>query len=90
MVTSAKQRRDNILVLGTQRTQQITGRTLRISFHPDWQIDNGFFNRPVMTRTQILKHTDDPEQGFQRCFADGLNQSLVSFALKFVLNFFSS
>ena len=25
----------------------------RISFHPDWQIDNGFFNRPIMARTQI-------------------------------------
>ena len=28
----------------------------RISFHPDWQIDNGFFNRPIMARTQIPIH----------------------------------
>ena len=25
-----------------------------ISFHPDWQIENGLFTRPIMTRTQIL------------------------------------
>ena len=30
-----------------------------------------------MARTQILVHSWGPEQGFRRCFADGLNQSLV-------------
>ena len=38
------------------QTQQITRSAFRISFHPDWQIDNGFFNRPIMARTQILVH----------------------------------
>ena len=47
-------------------------------FHPDWQIDNGFFKRPIMLRTQIRIHRWGPEQGFRRYFADGLNQSLVS------------
>ena len=28
----------------------------RISFHPDWQIDNGYFNWPIMARTRILVH----------------------------------
>ena len=51
--------------------------TFWISFHPpDWQIDNGFFNRPIMTHTQIPG--EGPQQGFWRSFADGLNQSLVS------------
>ena len=31
-----------ILVLGTQRTQRISGNGFRISFHPDRQVDNGF------------------------------------------------
>ena len=52
---------------------------IRISFQPDWQIDNGFFNKPIMVCTQIVRFTGGcPEQGFQRCFAVGLNQSLVS------------
>ena len=39
----------------------------------------GFFNRPIMTRTQILVHRWGPkEQGFWRCLTDGLYQSLVS------------
>ena len=42
---------------------------------PDRQIDNGFFNRPIMARTQIPVHRWGPEQGFRRCFVDGLNQS---------------
>ena len=42
-------------------------------------IDNVFINRPIMARSQILVHRWGPaEQGSQRCFADGLNQSLVS------------
>ena len=28
----------------------------RISFHPDWQIENGIFNRPIIGLTQILVH----------------------------------
>ena len=64
--------------MGPQRTQLITGRAFRISFYLVWQINNGIFNRPIMMQTQIL--VNRWEQGFQRCFADGLNQSLVSSA----------
>ena len=31
-----------------------------------------------MTCTQILVHSCGPDQGFQYCFAEGLNQGLVS------------
>ena len=30
------------------------GSAFRISFHFDWQIDNGIFNGPIMARSQIL------------------------------------
>ena len=39
----------NILFLGLQQTQQISRSTFHISFHLDWQIDIGIFNR-------LLKH----------------------------------
>ena len=39
---------------GPQRTQQITGRAFRISFHLDWQIDDGIYNRPIIAHTRIL------------------------------------
>ena len=63
IVTSAKQHR--YLVLGTQRTQRITGSAFRISFHPDWQIDNGLFNRPIMTRTKSWYTGGGSKQGFR-------------------------
>ena len=44
--------------LDPQRTQRITGSAFRVSFHLDWQIDNGIFNRPILTSTQILVHKD--------------------------------
>ena len=44
-------------VLGPQRIQRFTGNALRISFHSDWQINSGFFNRPITARTQILVHS---------------------------------
>ena len=34
-----------------QITQQITGNAFQISLERDWQIDSGFFNRPIMART---------------------------------------
>ena len=46
---------------GPQRTQRITGSACQISFHPDWQIDNGFFRKPIMTHTQILVHKWRPK-----------------------------
>ena len=41
---------------GPQRTQRITGNVFRISLQRYWQIDNGFFIRPIMARTQSLVH----------------------------------
>ena len=49
--------------------------------HPDCQIDNSSFNRPIMACYSVLKSLytgGNPEQGFLNCFADGLNQSLFS------------
>ena len=49
--------------LGTQRTQRITGNASRISFQPDWQIDNhGAYSNPetqleTQPRTQSLAIT---------------------------------
>ena len=66
------------LVLGSQRTLQITKSAFRIFVQPDWQIDNNFFNRPIMARSQQSWYTcGDPEQGFRQCFADERNQSLL-------------
>ena len=31
-----------------------------ISFRPNWQVDNGVFNRPIMALTQILVHSGRP------------------------------
>ena len=39
-----------------------------ISFHPDRQIDNGLFNRPIMTRTQILVHRLGPRTRISALF----------------------
>ena len=44
--------------------QRIPGSVFRISFHPDWQIDNGIFNRPIIARTQILVHRWSWNKGF--------------------------
>ena len=35
-----------------------------------------------MARTQILVHRWGPQQGYRRCFADGLDQQLVSSAVQ--------
>ena len=39
---------------GPQQIQRITRRAFRISFHLDWQIDDGIYNRPIIARTRIL------------------------------------
>ena len=44
----------NNRVLDPQGIQRFTGNALRICFQSDWQINNGFFNRPITARTQIL------------------------------------
>ena len=40
--------------------QRITERAFRIFSHLDWQMDNGFFKRPIMAGTQILVHRLGP------------------------------
>ena len=39
-------------------SQRITGNAFRISLQPDWQINGGFFNKQIMTHTQILDFGD--------------------------------
>ena len=48
----------------------------QISFPPGWQINNGFFNRPIMVCTQILIHRWGPRTRSSVLFCDELNQSL--------------
>ena len=76
-----------MLVLDPQRTQRITGSAFRISLQPDWLL-------PVLRQTKqrsfltgqswcVLKYgytAGSPEQGIRRCYADGVNQSLISSA----------
>ena len=35
-----------------------------MSLQPDWQIDNGLFNWPIMVHTQILIHRWGPRRRF--------------------------
>ena len=73
-----------ILVLDPQRTQRITGSAFRIPLQPDWR-SRQTKQRPSLTGQswRVLKSgytAGSPEQGFRRCFADGVNQSLISSA----------
>ena len=54
-LTAARRLRSSaaILVLGPQRTQRINGSMFIISLQTDRQINNGFFNRPAIARSQI-------------------------------------
>ena len=76
----------DILLLGPHWTQQITRNAFWIFLQSDWQINNGFFNMPVMVHTQILVHRWRPrtwitwmkhEFLFQCWIADWLNQKLL-------------
>ena len=71
-VTTATQRRDPC---SGPSTDSMNYRKWVSNFvYPDWQINNGFFNRPIMVRTQILVHSwGGPEQRFRRCFEERLN-----------------
>ena len=61
-----------------QRTQRITGSAFRIFFRPDWK-NNNFFSTSQSWRVFKSSYIGGgSEQGFRLCFADGLNQSLVS------------
>ena len=53
-----------------QGTQRITGKAFRIFFHTDCPIDNGFFNRPVLIRTQILVHRWEPSTRISALFTE--------------------
>ena len=46
----------------------------QFSLQPDWQMDNGFFNSPVLACTQILVHMWGPRT---RILQTDLTQSLV-------------
>ena len=67
------------LFQASNRLNEITGNAFRISLHPDWQIDRSFFLTSQSWCVIKSWYTGGgPEQGFWRCFADGLDQSLVS------------
>ena len=33
-------------------------------FNPDWQIDNGFFNKPIVACSQILVHSEEAQNKY--------------------------
>ena len=82
LVPSAKS--TEILVLDHQRTQRITESAFRISLQPDWrsrQTKKKAFLTGQSWRVLKSGYTaGNPEQGFRRCTADGVNQSLISSA----------
>ena len=66
-----------------------TGNAFQVSLQPDWQMDNGMFNNPVLACTQSLLHTvgegrggeggrAGAELGFCCCFSDALNPEFSS------------
>ena len=65
-------------VLCRRSLNKLPESAFRISFILIGKSTMAFFKRPVMLRTQIRIHRWGSEQGFRRCFADGLNHSLVS------------
>ena len=60
-----------------KQTQRITGNAFRISLQPDWQIDNGFFKRGIMARTQILYTGGAQNKDFCVASQTDLTRSLV-------------
>ena len=61
--------------LGTQRTQRITGNASRISFQPDWQIDNhGAYSNPE-TQLETLPRTQSLAITFEGYFEKALVRS---------------
>ena len=39
-------------------------RCVEISFNPDWQIDNGFFNKLIIARNQILVQSEGAQNKY--------------------------
>ena len=62
---------------GPQRSQRITRNAFRPSFQLDCPINNGFLTGQSWGVLKSRYTGGSLEQGFWRCFADGLNQSLV-------------
>ena len=56
----------------------ITGNAFRISLHAIGTIGDGFLNFSIMARSQILVNTLRPRTLFPHCFANGLNQKVIS------------
>ena len=54
---------------GSATADEITGNAFRTPLQPDWQIDNSFFNRPIMARPVT---TSGKENSFisRECLAD--------------------
>ena len=50
----------------------------QISFQPDLQIDNGYFNKPIMAHTEILVHMVGARDKHFGAVSDGLNQTFNS------------
>ena len=63
-LTSARQRR----YLCSRLIKDFTGNAFRVSLQHNWRIYNGFLNRPIAARTQILVHSYGPRTRFSLPF----------------------
>ena len=76
IVSSAKQQRDPCSGPSTD-SKELPEVRFGFPFNLIGQSNNGFFNRPIMARTQILVHSWGTEQGFRSWLADVLKQWFV-------------
>ena len=51
----------------------------QISLQPDWQIDNGYFNKPIMAHTEIQVHMVGAQDKHFGAASDGLDQTFNKF-----------
>ena len=75
LVTSAKQCRDPCSGPPTDSTNY--WKWFRIPVHPEGKSTMAVLTGQSWSLLKSWYTGGDPEQGFRRCFADGLNQSLV-------------
>ena len=73
IVSSAKHHRDPCSGPSTD-SKELREVRFGFPFNQIGQSNNGFFNRPIMARTQILVHSWGTEQGFWSWLADGLKK----------------
>ena len=90
LVPSAKQRRDPCSGPPTDSTDYRKCVSNSPSIPPDWR-SRQTKQRPFLTGQswRVLKSgytAGSPEEGFRRCFADGVNQSLISSARRLHMN----